>query len=352
VTATVNRQTVGTIPLVLTVHPFELKPSRLVYSIYYRAKLSQDGQPTISSEHKSDAQYRAEIADMKAHGVVFPANYQGWDDIRLPRALDIRRQLGMPGGLFYNLGCGTGNTSDPAQLRNLQQNVLKWLQLLRAYGYDEVYFYGIDEATGDRLKSQQATWKVVQGAGGKTFVACYKKTFEAMGSLLNCAVLAGQPDPKEASKWHSAGSQALCYAYPQVGVEEPETYRRHFGLVLWKADFDGAMDYAYQHGFHHVWNDFDDHRYRDHNFTYPTVDGVVGTLQWEGFREAVDDVRYVTTLEEAIRTAPASQAAAARQAQAWLDNLDPQAADLDATRDQIAGWILRLTKQLPDKSMK
>ena len=330
------------LPLVVNVHPFELAPSRQVYSIYYRAKLSADGQPTISSEGKSEEQYRAEIEDMKAHGVLYPTNYHGWDESRLRTLLSIRRAAGMPAGAFYNLGQSTGNTADTEQLRALQQKIAQWLALCGEFGYTDVYFYGIDEASGDRLKSQQATWQAVQDAGGKTFVACYKKTFEAMGSLLNCAVLAHWPDPDEAAKWHSVGSHAFCYANPQVGVEKPATYRRNFGLVLWKAGFDGAMDYAYQHGFHHIWNDFDDQRYRDHNFTYPTVDGVVDTLQWEGFREGVDDVRYVTTLEQAIAQAPPAQRAIAAQAQAWLDALEPKKVDLDEAREAIAGWIVRL----------
>ena len=31
-----------------------------------------------------------------------------------------------------------------------------------------------------------------------------------------------------------------------------------------------------------------------------TVDGVIDTIAWEGYREGVDDVRYVTTLQKAI----------------------------------------------------
>jgi len=334
------------LPLRVVVHPFDLLPSRLIYSIYYRAKLSEDGKPTITSEYKSEEQYRAEIEDLKAHGVLYPSNYQGWHDQLLPRVLEIRQEVGMPGGPFYNLGRGTGSTTDEAQLASLQEKVKKWIELCKGFGYDEVYFYGIDEATGKLLAGQRASWKAVQEAGGKTFVACYKKTFEAMGSLLNCAVLAHVPDPAEAEKWHSVGSHAFCYANPQVGVEQPETYRRNFGLVLWKAGFDGAMDYAYQHGFGHVWNDYDcpGKHYRDHNFTYPTVNGVVDTIQWEGFREGVDDVRYVTTLERAIWEAPAAKTQIATQAQEWLDELNPRSGDLYEIRQQMVEWIVKLVE--------
>jgi hypothetical protein len=331
------------LPLRVVVHPFDLAPSRLVYSIYYRASLSRDGRPTITSELKSEEQYRAEMADLKAHGVLYPTNYLGWDMARLPRMLQIRKEVGLPGGPFFNLGGSAGATTDPRRLQAIQRDVRRWIEFCRPYGYNSLYFYGIDEATGEQLHSQQAAWKAVQSAGGKTFVACYARTFESMGSRLNCAVLAGKPNPEEARKWHGVGSQAFCYAYPQVGVEEPETYRRHYGLELWQAGFDGAMDYAYQHGFGHVWNDFDDPRYRDHVFAYPTLNGVVDTIQWEGFREGVDDVRYVTTLLKCVdqgKEDPARRPTALA-AEKWLAAMDVEG-DLDGLRAKIVAWILQL----------
>jgi len=57
------------VPIEVTVHPFDLAESRLTYSIYYRARLTADGQPTIGSEGKSEEQFRVELSDMLAHGV-------------------------------------------------------------------------------------------------------------------------------------------------------------------------------------------------------------------------------------------------------------------------------------------
>jgi hypothetical protein len=274
--------------------------------------------------------------------VLYPTNYMQLSKVRLTRAFEIRRDVGLPAGRLFNLGQGTGRAASADELAALGRAVRRWIEFCRPFGYDEVYFYGLDEAKGERLHAQRQAWKAVQAAGGKTFVACYKGTFEAMGKLLNCAVFAYRPDPNEARKWHSVGSEVFCYAYPQVGVEEPETYRRNFGLVLWKAGFDGAMDYAYQHAFTHVWNDFDNTHYRDHNFTYPTIDGIVGTIQWEGFREAVDDVRYVTTLERAIKQAPPAKAPIAERARSWLDRLDPDRVDLYTARGRMVAFITQL----------
>jgi len=68
----------------------------------------------------------------------------------------------------------------------------------------------------------------------------------------------------------------------------------------------------------------------------------VDTIAWEGFREAVDDVRYVTTLEKAIAAAPAAKRRQAAEARKWLGALDPSLADPDATRATVVEWVLKL----------
>ncbi len=327
------------VPLQVSVHPFELADAPLTYSVYYRAKLHESGEPTITSEQRSDEQYLAEMRDCQAHGVLHPTLYQGYDEVLLPKALELRAEAGLATDRLFSLGLGTGAAQDQAGIDVLVGRLRdEWLPMAERFGYDELYIYGIDEAKGERLAAQRAAWKAVQEEGAFTFVACYYGTFEAMGDLLDVAVLARKPDPDEAAKFHGVGSEAFTYAFPQVGPEEPETFRRNYGLVLWQAGYDGAMDYAYQHGFGHVWNDFDSNRYRDHNFTYPTVNGIVDTVQWEGFREAVDDTRYMATLLAAIEGCDDAQVKA--EAQAWVDALDPQR-DLDEVRAEMVGLIQR-----------
>lgn len=329
---------VKTLPIEITVHAFALLPPRLTYSIYYEGRLAGNLQPPVNSTSKTEEQYRAELGDMLAHGVSYPTSYEDLDE----RVLQIRKEAGFPAGRLFTLGQGTGNATDPAGLAQLSKAVGQWLDRCRSFGYANVYFYGADEAGGEALLAQRDAWRTVQEAGGRTFAACSAGSFEVMGPLLNCAVFCGRPDPEEAHKWHSVGSEIFCYAYPQVGHEEPETYRRNYGLVLWAAGYDGAMDYAYHRAFGHIWNDFDHPRYRDHCFTYPAINGVVGTVQWEGFREAVDDVRYVTTLERAIADAPPEKTESALQARQWLSALEPYSANLYETREQIMKFIGQL----------
>ena len=100
------------------------------------------------------------------------------------------------------------------------------------------------------------------------------------------------------------------------------------------------MTYIYYSG----WNDYSIGRYRQHNFVYPTADGVIDTVQWEGYREGIDDLRYLGTLRHAIAAATAaggSAATEARRAQTYLDTLDVKG-DLYAVRDNMISRIIRL----------
>lgn len=338
---------VAELPVRLRVLPFILADPVLEYSIYYRGRLTPDGQGSITSEAKSPEQFAAEMRDLVAHGVTNPTIYQAFDEELLGRVLDLREAAGMRSPRLYTLGISTGAPETEEALAQLRDGVRTWLDFTRARGYEELCVYGIDEASGDRLRAERAAFAAVHEVGARVFVACYRDYFDLVGDLLDVPVWSGAPDPEEAAKAHSVGHRILNYGNPQCGVEEPETYRRNFGLLLWRAGYDGAMDYAYQHSFTHIWNDFDNVSYRDHTMAYPTVDGVVGTVQWEGFREAVDDVRYLTTLLEAIdaaKSAGGESAREARRAEEWVGTIDPQG-DLDLLRRRIIAHILALGPQ-------
>jgi len=325
------------IGLGVNVPDFELLPPALEYSIYYRGKLVEGKEPGIDSESKTEEQFRAELLNMKAHGVVNPSIYQYYKDPLFARVLDIRNEVGMSRANCYFLGLGAGaGVYAKEGLENL-------LKLVKEKGYGDLYLYGMDEASGKRLASQRAGWQATHEAGAKVFVACYTDFFDLVGDLLDVAILAGELRPDIAGKVHGAGNRIFNYANPQCGAEMPLTYRRNYGLALWKAGYDGAMDYAYQHSFGHAWNDFDHRTYRDHVMAYPTADGVIDTIQWEGFREGVDDVRYVTTLKSAL--AEAKQRGAKKdvieKAEKFLSGLSPDG-DLDLLRKEMVSLIAQL----------
>jgi hypothetical protein len=244
---------------------------------------------------------------MKEHGVLYPTLYQGSYE-NLNEALLLRNQSGLPTDHLYVFSLETGNATDEANLTILQNKVSKYLSTAALYGFNEVYIYGMDEVSGSVLLSERPAWEAVHETGAKIFVAIGDHTdaVDLVGDLLDVAVLSYSPNTTQAAQWHSHGKRLFSYNNPQVGVENPEIYRKNYGVSLWLSGYDGAMVNAYQSTFgQSIWNDYDApgwvdegelYHYRDHVFAYPTSNGVIDTIQWEGWREGVDDTRYLAKL--------------------------------------------------------
>lgn len=345
---------IGKLSLSLKVLPFKLLPPYYTSSIFYRAQLSvKYPEGTISAEYKSEKQLEAELKNMAEHGVSNPICYQLFKNRELlKKYLSLRKLAGMDSRDFYycygiNVGC-----DDSLKGREALGNRVKTvLAFLKNYGIDEVYFFARDEAKGKRLKIQRRFWDCVHKAGGKVFATgTTKNNFAAMGDIQDLLVSASNLNKEDAAKWHSKGHSIWSYANPQAGVENPVVYRRNYGILLWQNNYDGAATFAYQSSFGNSWNDFDG-SLRDLIFTYPTVDGVINTIAWEGYREGVDDVRYLTTLlndlEKAKKENKPEKQKIVLKAEKYLRNLkktDIMKLDLDDMRLRIAGYITELQK--------
>ncbi len=350
---------IGSLTLQVNVLPFVLREPKLEYSIYYRGKLD-GGSGSISSEYKSETQLEAELTNMKLHGITNPTVYQRLynkhdrsrrEDMKsislLKRYLQIRQDVGYSQRPLYFLGNTTGAPKDGKSVAILEQTVISVKSLAAAYGATGFYIYGIDEATGQQLIEQLYGWRRVHALGGKVFVAGNTRHFETVNGATDIIVFYGMPDSQEAEKWHSRNKKIFSYHNPQTGPENPALFRKNYGILLWQRDFDGAMPYAYQHSMGSIWNDFDHEKYRDHNFTYPTKNGVIDTLAWEGFREGVDDVRYIATLEYLVAMAKDSPEGWFREkaeiAEKFLRDLKERDLDnMKRIRSEIINEILRL----------
>ena len=342
----------GELTLTVEVLPFELLPPYYTSSMDYHGRLDTKGKGTIGSWLKSRKQFRSELQNMVAHGLRNCQHYSIGKNM-LGEVLKIRDEVGMDNRTLYLKGAiPIGNPTDPKALEAIKRNVRDIIEFTKPYGTQVVYFYGMDERIGEELRSQRPAWTAVREAGGKIFVAGGGDNIEMMGDVQDMHVRAGRPNSEEVAKWHALGHKIFCYANPQTGVENPVVYRRNFGLLLWKYDYDGASTNAYQHTFGATWNDFDHRTYRAHTIAYPTVDGVVDTIAWEGYREGVDDVRYVTTLQKAIDAAKKSGHSAAGKsadaAQGFLRRLKTEqtidTGNLDSVRREIIAHILGLAR--------
>ena len=345
----------GVITLNLKVLPFKLSEAYYTSSIYYhspKAKFHRD---------RSAEQFKRETENMYAHGVTNPAVSEGIG--KLNDSLKIRSKVGINSKSLFYLGLNTGSPTSPEQLESLKNRIKKVVEIARPYGIEDVHVYGIDEGINkgvEHFTSQRPAWEAVHQAGGKIFVAGVKVNFYkderkvgnfgAMGDIQDIMVAYGYPNREEAARWHSKGHKVLCYANPQSGMEQPDTYRRNFGLLLWQYDYDGAMTYVYRW----AWGDFCRKNYKQHNMVYATVDGVIDTIQWEGYREGVDDIRYLTTLLDTVEEAEKSKDPkikdAVSEAKNYLKRLkdndvNKAGSDLDIIRSEMISYILKLTEK-------
>lgn len=339
----------------LEVLPIKLSPPALTYSLYYRGRIGkyQPGDPrlnphrnnkgVVNSNYKTEAQYRAEMINLKEHGVNYPTLYQNVRD-EFVQAIQIRKELGLPVDTIYAVGVRPGNNTSFKDLVNTRRNLDSWKNLATSLGVKNLFAYGIDEAEGEHLLSQRSAWQAAHQSGWNVFTAIRQPDLEQMGDLLDVAVVMGALNPELAERHHKKGKKIFSYANPQVGIEDAELYRKNYGIKLWLSGYDGAMNYAYQHSANHIWNDFDDAKYRDHAFTYPTVDGVIDTIAFEGFREGITDVRYLTTLSAAIQSPSPNQSAIAAQAKSWISSINPDG-DLQKIREKATEWILILQQE-------
>ena len=358
-----DEKSIGNLKLKLRVLPFKLASPKTYYnlnnifasSIYYKGILASKG--TLTGWNKNETQYRADLQNMLSHGVTAPMLHEleRKNDFKdFERALRIREELGISNDPLYLLGrernLGYNNTTDPKKIAQAVSFLREILAIARKHGIKQVYVYGIDESAGSTLEKQKTIWKAFHKEGVKVYEAGFMRRtptpFELAGGYLDTLISSGQYNHEWAKQWHSKGGKIWSYQNPQGGVENPLAYRRGFGFPLWKANYDGACTYVYNHGYGHTWNDFDHKLWRDHNLTYPTINGVIDTIAWEGYREAMDDIRYGTTLKEYI--AKAAQSSNPRkknlaiEASKWLNSVDTENRDLDTIRLEVINWILKL----------
>jgi len=345
---------VGELQLRLEVLPIDLSQPYLSYGLTYFGILGDVG--SISQGYKNEEQYRAEMEDLVAHGTIDSPCMQPFD-ATLGQVLTIRNDAGMNNQTLYYRGLygflwGSGI---PTDLAAVKQKVSEVAAFTAPYGTQEVYHYAIDEGETAVLVAQVPVWEAIHTAGGKVNAGGgddYTQAFDLVGDALDLYNWPGEPSAAEAAKWHSVDHKIWSYGNPQAGVEKPETYRRNYGLLLWQRVYDGASDFAYQWGRGSLWNDFDGATYRDHVMAYPTMNGVVDTIQWEGWREGVDDARYLTTLLNTIEEAKAAgkDTSAAQNWLAGLRSSDLDLQDLDDMRSTIVGYILSFEAELPSSS--
>ncbi len=335
--------TCATIPVSLRVPAWDLARSPMLHGLYYGRRAPK--LQTVEDEKAFLKVLEEEIRDQVEHGCNVVATYVHTGPLpsdpspfaTAQRISDILKKYGVTGTPFFSVVDFVGSQSGSDQLAKVTRHAREASEWAARNGHPAYCFQGRDEASGDALRSQRPAWEAARAGGGKMWVACGVSYFPDMGDILDCPVVSGTLVPSLAEKVHANGFKILSYGNPQAGVERPEVYRRNYGLALRAAGYDGSIDYEYRTmDDKSAWDDFDHAHYRDHNFAYPAVGKPIDTIQFEGWREAVDDLRYAATLEQAIRAARADgrEAEPVKEADEWLAGLTGRE-ELGATRAEL-----------------
>lgn len=131
-----------------------------------------------------------------------------------------------------------------------------------------------------------------------------------------------RPAKKIADICKKAGQKLFTYGFDYGYQTPPNVVRFRFGILPWVYHADGSFFWAQ---YWHKGNPFNPFEISNTDTaSLPTPHGPLATPMLKGIREAVDDYRYLATLEGLIAQAMASGSPAAReqaqQHQKWLDS--------------------------------
>jgi len=347
------------IPLKLTVLPLDLGPSSRHYSIYYRQPLNDATEPLV----------RKELADIRAHGadqLLWTArlNWRKADDGSIGvdySALDpyvaMQLEYGFQGPIIVHDGLEqlaqmTDGETGQQFLAEARKGILAMRAYAMAKGWPEIVLTHMDEVFGEgRLERYINLAKAIRQVPEQriyiTFHSQPKPAVAEMtkqvlpyvdircyhGHSLDWWIAAGHTWDELAADLKATGDEAWCYYNLRGAPETAEWARLTNGFWLWLTPVGCHVPWAYN-----SWrgDPLDDADGYDFGYAFPVGDQIIGTRQWEGYREGIDDLRYLTTLEARIAAAKAKgvKAAQVAEAEAWLADLRKTLMDIPLVEEQ------------------
>ena len=371
----IDGKAMQSIPVSVRVLPFELPLpmtnydlNRVYYtSVYNGIRLNNYLKSNGNDWKKAEARLRAEYKNLKRHNILNPmvptaynmavGNEQEMEKIfRLQ--LQIYKESGMDTSVLFDAVRGIPDyaylsSADRSLPLAEQKNPDYWAKEVlggkrmveEILGKDTVvYCFGWDEPGMGLLRAQRAPWKFLQENGLKTYSTAHGAHLLHAGYNEDFVNYGGYYSKEESAKWHAMGGRITSYANPHTGPENPDMVRRYHGMDLYLCDNDGTNNYEIDGG----WNDFlgADYNFRGFNWIYPGTVEPINTIQFEAFREAIDDVKYATLLRQLANKAIASknmdEVYAGKLALQYLALLDGKKADLNTVRLEMINHIMRL----------
>ena len=367
------------------VYPFVLPRARTHYDtsreymlgVYHHChlwELLREGGDLAAAERK----FSVVANSWREHNLLYPLGPGSLDgaDASSPayRGLVLMRRAGLPcrplingaaGDFQWACPPGVKEKPDPAKdpegyarsLAGFREKVRRECATMDSLlGHHDCLYLAPDECGSETNRRLFDYWRILHAAGCSVYTDAGKAPDIAwMTDADNEPALI---DHRAAQRWHAAGARCFSYAAPFTGPACPDIWRRTKGLRVWMSDYDGVIEYNFNEGVNR-WNDFINHTnsgYNQFGLAFVTREGLVSTLAYEGLREGMNDVRYLSLMrlqaEAAMASADGKVRELGRRAIVWQDATDPEeVVDLDGFRGKVAAWIVRLqeaTGRTPD----
>jgi len=200
---------------------------------------------------------------------------------------------------------------------------------------------------------------------GTAFVTAHRellREYEKYGISIGCAgheallykggyayghyPMAGEPENAylKSRPWREIGAYPIgFYASQHTASENPQYTRRQHGILGWLNGLTMSHNYEFAIG---SFNDRANVLYRPMVVSYCNSQGLMETIEYAGFREACDDIRYATYLldlvEEAEKSKDVDTRILGKKARMYLAMLKGETMDLDAVRLEMIAKILEL----------
>ena len=359
------------IPISFEVLPFSLRdPGEKGYGCYYRPR------HTEYPADQRDAIRRKELADIRAHGGDHLLGLWGidirkdGDSVQIDYE-DLRngfrelQDMGFEGPYIASdrlhhlarlLDLEADEVGESEKMRRVAERALQGLHRLRKEeGFPEIVVAHMDEVFNrGRLPLYIALTKVIRRVAPelRVYITIHSRpdpTVRRMtrridpyvdlrcyhGHSIGLWMAAGHRIEELERELKESGDEAWTYYNPRSILVTPECMRIVNGVWLWMMPIKVHLPWCYNSYSGDPLDDGDGH---DYGFAFPVDGEIVSTRLWEAYREGVDDMRYIVTLEELIeerRDDPEAKATC-RKAQAWLDGLRKRLLSLPLEEEQSA----------------
>ena len=296
-----NEAFTKTIKITLRVLPFKLQDTHMLMGKFYLARLVKPNKIHHNSRGKNEEQMEHELIDMRNHGVNIMTLDHYFDsktnisintDSLAKQIRLIKQTKNTINPIVYVDWRVTGHNDE-----EYYKNKLRHINdTFSEEGIKDFWIYNRDEKKLSILKSSLHTFRAAHNIDSKNIVALQPNNAKALKGFLDYALIQHSTSKSAIRKLKAAGITPLAYGLPHAGEEKPATTRKTYGFNLISKEFSGSISYAYQSG--QCWDDWmkwEKSNYRPNVMAYPTISKPIPTLQWEAWREGVDDLKYLAT---------------------------------------------------------